>query len=87
MVTPLLPPVNFELPNTDNVLPSITPHQIALCFLIKGYLSPGENDPGGSWLHRQALGDVLLSAIREANSYREPTIKELATRLRVRSCV
>ena len=79
-----LPPINFELPNMLDVLPTITPHQVALCFLIKGYLSPGENDPGGSWPQRQALGDALLTAIREADSVREPTIRELATRLQVR---
>lgn len=78
-----LPPINFELPNRLDVLPTITPHQVALCFLIKGYLSPGENDPGGSWPQRQALGDALLTAVREADSVREPTIRELAGRLHV----
>lgn len=79
-----LPPVNFELPNRLDVLPTITPHQVALCFLVKGYLSPGENDPGGTWPQRQALGDALLTAIREAGSVREPNIRQLARKLKVR---
>lgn len=84
MATPALPPVSFELPNDNVFLPTITPHQVALCFLIKGYLSPGEHDPGGTWPQRQALGDALLTAVREENGLWEPTITELALRLRVR---
>jgi uncharacterized membrane protein YgcG len=80
-MTTFLPPINFELPNRLDVLPTITPHQVALCFLVKGYLSPGENDPGGTWPQRQALGDALLSAVRESDRVREPNIKQLAMRL------
>lgn len=79
-----IPPINFELPNRLDVLPTITPHQIALCFLVKGYLSPGENDPGGTWPQRQALGDALLTTIREAETIKEPNMRQLAKRLKVR---
>jgi anaphase-promoting complex subunit 5 len=78
----LLPPINFELPNRLDALPTITPHQVALCFLVKGYLSPGENDPGGTWPQRQALGDALLTAVRESDRVREPNIRQLARRLK-----
>jgi len=81
-MTTFLPPINFELPNRLDVLPTITPHQIALCFLVKGYLSPGENDPGGTWPQRQALGDALLTAVRESDTVREPNITQLAKRLK-----
>ena len=81
-MTTFLPPINFELPNRLDVLPTITPHQVALCFLVKGYLSPGENDPGGTWPQRQALGDALLTAVREADRVREPNIRLLARRLK-----
>ncbi|KAH7618877.1 putative Anaphase-promoting complex subunit 5 [Nannochloris sp. 'desiccata'] len=80
-MTTFLPPINFELPNRLDVLPTITPHQVALCFLVKGYLSPGENDPGGTWPQRQALGDALLTAVRESDTVREPTIRQLSKRL------
>ena len=84
MSTSHLPPVIFELPNREDALPIITPHHIALCFLSKGYLSPGLDDAGGTWPQRQALGDALLTAIREADAVREPSIRVLATRLEVR---
>lgn len=67
-----------------SLLPSITPHQVALCFLVKGYLSPGEGDPGGNWSQRQALGDALLTVIRGLGSgVREPSIWELAHTLQI----
>lgn len=67
-----------------SLLPTITPHQVAVCFLIKGYLSPGEGDPGGNWTQRQALGDALLTVIRGMGSgVREPSIWELAHTLQI----
>ena len=80
----LVQPVKFGVPNTHLILPSITPYDIALCFLIKGYLCPGDDDPGGSWPQRQALGDALLTGIRQKISPRQPSIVELAGQLQVR---
>ena len=85
MIPACLPPIQFDLPKEDKLLPLITPCQVALCYLVKGYLSPGENDPGGTWPQRQALGDALLSAIREADNVREPPIQVLADRVQVSS--
>jgi hypothetical protein len=80
-----LPSTMFDVPQHEFRLPSITPHHIALCFLVKGYLSPGPGDPGGNWTQRQALGDALLKSMRTSTSIREPTIWELASQLKVRS--
>jgi tetratricopeptide (TPR) repeat protein len=67
-----------------SLLPTITPHQVAVCFLIKGYLSPGGDDPGGNWTQRQALGDALLTVIRGmGNGVRELSIWELAHTLQI----
>jgi hypothetical protein len=62
-------------------LPTLTPHAVGLCFLIRGYLSPQANDPGGAWVQRQALGDALLRAMRRADGPREPSLAALAAEL------
>jgi len=79
----LLPPVKFGVPNTEQLLPSLTPYDIALCFLIKGYLCPDNEDPGGAWPQRQALGDSLLSCIRQKDSAKQPSFVELKAHLAV----
>ena len=83
-MTMSLPPVKFGSTDPNVILPSITPYNVTLCFLVKGYLSPSDGDPGGSWRQRQALGDVLLTAIRRQYDIVDPSIAEFATSLRVR---
>ena len=82
-----LPKITFGEPPESTGLPAITPHQVALCYLVKGYLSPADHDPGGTWLQRQALGDALLRSMRRAENIREPSMAELIATLEVRRLV
>ena len=79
-----LPPVKFGVCNNEQTLPSLTPYDVALCFLIKGYLCPDSEDPGGAWPQRQALGDSLLTCIRQKETVRQPTLEQLKSQLEVR---
>lgn len=77
------PNITFETPPAGGMgLPAITPAQVALCHMVKGYLSPGDSDPGGTWVQRQALGDALLRAMRRSGIV-EPTMEELIATLQV----
>ena len=79
-----LPPVRFGTTDPQLILPTITPYNVALCFLVKGYLSPSAGDPRGTWRQRQALGDALLTAIRRCHSIFDANILDFGNFLKVR---
>ena len=64
----------------------ITPHDVALCVLVRAYLSPGPEGPPLASPLRPALGQALLSELRGGeDGIRLPRLEELLQRIQVRA--